>query len=173
MNKPSGKLLSLSLFMVLIGVSFLTNYCGSEKCVKNDVEQAYADFKGNFPVLKKSEPNMFKPGDTVLVELEMQAGTGYDWYFSSPKDSKKFKVLDKKVFHLQKKENKSGVFIGGRLKILWKIKIIKSGELKLTFKHYRKWEGEGKSVKQAEYKVQVGQIPELNPANVKEEKNEG
>lgn len=90
-----------------------------------------------------------KAGAMILLSLEEQAGTGYQWEFDR---------LDEKHFELVKTETRSLAEknrVGGPVLKTWRLKAKTAGESQLTLDYFRPWEGKGKAVKHFLVKVRI------------------
>jgi len=83
----------------------------------------------------------------ILISIIIINSKGYSWQYTKNNDiieltTNKSTVLNKNV-------------VGSDSVHEWRFKVIKRGNVKLTFKYYRTWEGEGKTAKTNQYNVKV------------------
>jgi len=80
-----------------------------------------------------------KRGDIIQIELERFGGTGYEWYLD---DTYK---MNFDLVKEEKEEIAQNGFVGTPVVKKWQLKAIKQGDVTVTIRLYRDWEGRGKA----------------------------
>ncbi len=78
-----------------------------------------------------------RPGGTIRIELEQLGAAGYTWEVQNL-DREHFQILSVRTANSKDK----GDLVGSPVLKIWDVRAIRSGKSKLTFLHYRRWEGE-------------------------------
>lgn len=107
--------------------------------------------KNDLKVLESSGiQNSFKVGDSFKVVLKGNPSTGYAWNYTM--DSKNMIELSSSNEVPDKKN-----VAGSGSTFTWRFKALKAGQVKLTYKYYRGWEGEATAAKEdtIEYLITV------------------
>ncbi len=120
-------------------------------------------FQACSETVKPEKPQVLKPGENMLkvneiafIHLELIAGNGYSWNAFN-RNEQVLKVLGHKTSEIKISKNyeDDDITIGGKIMDIWKIKALKPGKVKLTFKYFRVWEGEKNSAKSIEFNLDI------------------
>lgn len=112
---------TMKKFILLIAMLF------SVSCAKAAIELSEEDGNKQINALV---------GQEYVIKLPANATTGYSWKFISD-DADKFEVLEEKYIVDSAKQGMVGA--GGQS--IYKIRLIKKGELRLQARYFRPWEG--------------------------------
>jgi len=88
-------------------------------------------------------------GDTLQIELERSAGTGYEWYI----DESYKEYLD--LLKEDKEEISIKGFVGTPVVTRWQLKAVKQGNTNIKFLLYRNWEGKEKAASSFQVEVKI------------------
>ena len=90
-------------------------------------------------------------GEAFKVELDIQGGTGYDWYVDEP-DVNHLQLIDTATVDVSPK----GI-VGGPVKGVWTFKAVAPGDTSLRMLYYRIWEGKDKAARSFSVKIHIAE----------------
>ncbi|HOJ50411.1 MAG TPA: protease inhibitor I42 family protein [Spirochaetota bacterium] len=125
------KTLTLIIFMLIITMSFILN-----KCSNKNTKEEYEKLRSSYRSISPDEKIVMK-GEYFIVELDLNAGTGYDWYLDKIGDN--ITYVKREVFSFGEEKN-GDIMVGGPLKVVFLFRAEKEGKSKIEFKLYRNWE---------------------------------
>jgi inhibitor of cysteine peptidase len=89
-----------------------------------------------------------RPGEVVCISLYENPSTGFRW---------KLEHADDQVLHLLTSDyiSDSSARVGGGGQHVWKFMAGKNGEVRLTMKHWRSWEGDKSAIERLDVTIRI------------------
>jgi predicted secreted protein len=139
------KIFILGAVTLVFGSLFFINSCSGSQSTKSE----YETYKTGVMILSAGQPALVSSNDILGIELKYLASAGYNWYFTIS-DTAIIALDSEKTFELPQEKPEKVVKVGEKIIGVWKFRALKPGNAKITFKYYRKWEGEEKIENPAE-----------------------
>ncbi|HCL57508.1 MAG TPA: hypothetical protein DHW82_10935 [Spirochaetia bacterium] len=152
---------ALSLFCFLI-ISLVFASCSEEQSKPDSYAASknpsaivqYDNYRKTGSLLSADKENKFAAGSLLIVDLDLNASTGFKWFYKIS-DPAVIALEEEKIFDLEKDKPENIQKVGYPVKALWKFKALTKGEAVISFKYYRDWEGEKSAVDVKEFKIKI------------------
>lgn len=107
-------------------------------------------------MLSRSDPEAVIDNGNLIIVLKENPSTGYSWNYTIS-NGKVVELIEDEF--IQGAANGEVVGAGGTHR--WSFRGVLEGEVRLEFRYYRSWEGEGSSIEERSYLIKVGQNKEI------------